>query len=215
MLLTESELYFLHLILHNESDIQNKFILKKITSKQYKLLKQIACFILDETITLSTYEFTSLKQFKNIIRKLGTGKRISGNILSKYLKLIKVLAEITINKYEICTKGSSNTCRRMGKNKKQNIKRSGENRNSSKRSIRKREYSPETSTSESEGESTDESDEYESEEERNVKPRKSEEKHENEQSTTENEQSTTENEEKTEDESEESEVTFNVNTDSE
>ena len=170
MLLTVCELYFLHLILNNQSEKQNKGLLKTITGKQYNLLRKIACCILDETIVLSTSELRKLQRYKNIIRKLAA-KKASGNNLSNNLILIKQLAQIAIKEYEICTKSYSPTIRRVGKNKKQNIKTSSRNRNSFKRSKTERDQKQEDSTenesssSEDNNSSTEESKESEESEE--------------------------------------------------
>ena len=122
MILTKEELSFLQLIVH-ENKIESKFALENITEKLYSLLSQLCHFILNETIPLTSREFNKLKAGKNIIRKLGSDECVSALSLSKNLAIVKEIAKIGIKKYEVCSKSSSGSKRRMGENQSETSER--------------------------------------------------------------------------------------------
>lgn len=118
----KKEQYFFYLLTNNTNKKQITSLLKCINNTQYEILKDICCKILDETIPLTTNQFKRLSIYKNFLRRLGN-KRVSRSLLTKnYLAVIE-LSKRVIDHYEIYSKTSTNSSRKMGKYKRQTYKR--------------------------------------------------------------------------------------------
>ena len=133
MLFEASEISFLHLIVNDESLETRVPLIYHITSEQYDILSKVASYILDETIPLNSSQFKRLKSSKNIIRGIYNA-RLSNVQLSSRINLLKVLAQLAIQEYEICSESSIGSSRRMEPNKRQKRETCNNVRSSNERS---------------------------------------------------------------------------------
>ena len=90
--------------------------LKIINKMQHKMLSKMFCDILDGKILMTDQQFKSLQKHKSFIRKVARGKATS-TILARNHKILADIIKIILNHYEICTKISSGSYRRVGQSK--------------------------------------------------------------------------------------------------
>lgn len=109
--------YFFLLLVNSTNKNQKITVLKSINSSQYKVLKDITFKILNEIIPIDRLQFRKLSKHKNFIRKLGTNKKISGQLLGKNYSVVIDIIRIGLQHNEIPSEIHISSKRRMGKNK--------------------------------------------------------------------------------------------------
>ena len=170
--------YFFLLLVNSTNKNQKVAVLKSINSSQYKILKDITWKILNEIIPINNTELRKLSKHKNFIRKLGSNKKVSGQVLGKNYSIVIEIIKIGIQNNEIPSKICASSKRRMGKTKSsfeksetigyckggETSSESGEEQFSSEEEFSSEEFSSEEKTEKSEcsssgGELTEESSE--------------------------------------------------------
>ena len=109
--------YFFLLLVNSTNKNQKITVLKSINSSQYKILKDITWKILNEIIPVDNRQLKKLCKHKAFIRKLGSSKKISGQVLGKNYFIVIEIIQIGIQHNEISSKVCPSTKRRMGKSK--------------------------------------------------------------------------------------------------
>ena len=109
--------YFFLLLVNSTNKNQKIAVLKSINSSQYKILKDITWKILNEIIPVDNRQLKKLSKHKAFIRKLGSSKNISGQVLGKNYSIVIEIIRIGIQYNEISSKVCPSTKRRMGKSK--------------------------------------------------------------------------------------------------
>ena len=109
--------YFFLLLVNSTSKNQKVAVLKSINSSQYKILKDITLEILNEIIPLNRIQLKKLSKHKKIIRKLGSNKKISGQVLGKNYSVVIEIIRIGLQHHEISSEVCTSSKRRMGENK--------------------------------------------------------------------------------------------------
>ena len=109
--------YFFLLLVNSTNKNQKIAILKTINSSQYKILKDITFKILNEIIPINKTQLKKLSKHKNFIRKLGSNKKVSGQILGKNYSIVIEIIRIGLEYNEVSSKVCTSSKRRMGKNK--------------------------------------------------------------------------------------------------
>ena len=117
-----SDKYFLDFILHGNKK-QSIATLKNINSSQINTLKKIAIDLLEGHIPLSSNQIKVLKKSAHFIRTLAWKRTIHKNILVKNYNIVKKLLKIKFDYAESCSKVSTCSLGRMGKNKRQKYER--------------------------------------------------------------------------------------------
>ena len=170
--------YFFLLLVNSTNKNQKVAVLKSINSSQYKILKEITWKILNEIIPINNSELRKLSKHKNFIRKLGSNKKVSAQVLGKNYSIVIEIIRIGIQNNEIPSKICASSKRRMGKTKSsfkksetigyckrgETSSESGEEQFSSEEEFSSEEFSSEEKTEKSEcsssgGELTEESSE--------------------------------------------------------
>ena len=80
--------YFFLLLVNSTNKNQKIVLLKSINSTQYKILKDITCKILNEIIPVDNRQLKKLSKHKTFMRKLGSSKIISGQVLGKNYSIV-------------------------------------------------------------------------------------------------------------------------------
>ena len=83
----------------------------------YGNIKEKVAFLKDYQILMMDQQFKSLQKHKSFIRKVARGKATS-TILARNHKILSDIIKIILNHYEICTKISSGSYRRVGQKTK-------------------------------------------------------------------------------------------------
>ena len=109
--------YFFLLLVNSTNKNKKIAVLKSINSSQYKILKDITWKILNEIIPVDNRQLKKLSKHKAFIRKLGSSKKISGQVLGKNYSIVIEIIQIDIQHNEISSKVCPSTKRRMGKSK--------------------------------------------------------------------------------------------------
>ena len=111
------DLYFFLLLVNCTNKNQKKPVVKSISSSQYKKLKDITFKILNETIPVDRTQLRKLSKHKRFIRKLGSNKKVSGQVLGKNYSVVIDIIQIGLQHNEISSEVCISSKRRMGKNK--------------------------------------------------------------------------------------------------
>ena len=82
--------------------------------------KEKVAFLKDYQILMMDQQFKSLQKHKSFIRKVARGKATS-TILARNHKILSDIIKIILNHYEICTKISSGSYRRVGQKKQKDL----------------------------------------------------------------------------------------------
>ena len=109
--------YFFLLLVNSTNKNQKIAVLKSINSSQYKVLKDITFKILNEIIPVNKIQLRKLSKHKTFIRKLGSNKKISGQVLGKNYSIVIEIIRIGVEHNEISSEICTSSKRRMGKNK--------------------------------------------------------------------------------------------------
>ena len=109
--------YFFLLLVNSTNKNKKIAVLKSINSTQYKILKDISWKILNEIIPVDNRQLKKLSKHKTFIRKLGSSKKISGQVLGKNYSIVIEIIRIGLQHNEISSKVCPSTKRRMGKSK--------------------------------------------------------------------------------------------------
>ena len=114
-----TETNFFELLAYAKDLTQKKNIIRFITKSQYNVVKNIAKKILNGNIHLKNIQFCILKNKKLFLRKLSEGK-IKIKYLPRECSTVCYIIKLGLEHYETHTKISTHTCRKMGKNRRQN-----------------------------------------------------------------------------------------------
>jgi len=109
---------FLKFLAYGKDNKQKCRVIKYINISQYNLLKKIALQILNGVIPLKKFQLDYLKQSKNFLRKLST-KKIKVVELGRHFRSICYIVKIALEYYEVHTKTSFSSNRKVGKNRRQ------------------------------------------------------------------------------------------------
>ena len=109
--------YFFLLLVNSTNKNQKVAVLKSINSSQYKILKDITWKILNQVIPINNTQLRKLSKYKNFIRKLGSSKKVSAQVLGKNYCIVIEIIRIGIQHNEISSKICVSSKRRMGKTK--------------------------------------------------------------------------------------------------
>ena len=121
----QRENYFLQFLAYGKDKKQKYYIIKHINKFQYNLLRKIAVNILTGEIPLNKTKLQQLKKFKLVIRQLSEGKLKLCKLTNNY-SIIVYMVKISLQYYEVCSKISTSSNRRVGKSesKRYEFKRS-------------------------------------------------------------------------------------------
>ena len=119
-----SENNFFELLAYSKDQEQKKNIVKFINKSQLKVLQKITNKLLNGNIKLTKIQFRILKNKKQFLRKLSEGKVKNKDLQKEYI-IICFIVKLALEHNEICSKISSRTNRKVGKNRsKYSCKRS-------------------------------------------------------------------------------------------
>ena len=119
-----SENNFFELLAYSKDQEQKKNIVKFINKSQLKILQKITNKLLNGNIKLTKIQFRILKNKKQFLRKLSEGKVKNKDLQKEYI-IICFIVKLALEHNEICSKISSRTNRKVGKNRsKYSCKRS-------------------------------------------------------------------------------------------
>ena len=93
--------YFFLLLVNSTNKKQKVAVLKSINCSQYKILKDITWKILNEIIPINNTHLRKLSKHKNFVRKLGSSKKVSGQVLGKNYSIVIEIIQIGIQYNEI------------------------------------------------------------------------------------------------------------------
>ena len=111
-----SENNFFELLAYSKDQKQKKNIVKFINKSQFNVLKNISKKILNGNINLSKLQFKILKTKKQFLRKLSEGKIKNKDLQKEYITVCYII-KLAIEHHETCSKISSHTNRKVGKNR--------------------------------------------------------------------------------------------------
>ena len=112
-----SENNFFELLAYSKDKEQKKNIVKFINKSQFDILKRITKKILNGNINVTKIQFQILKNKKQFLRKLSEGK-IKSKDLQKEYTIVCFIVKLGLEHNEICSKISSRTNRKVGKNRR-------------------------------------------------------------------------------------------------
>ena len=119
-----SENNFFELLAYSKDQEQKKNIVKFINKSQLRVLQKITNKLLNGNINLTKIQFGILKNKKQFLRKLSEGKVKNKDLQKEYI-FICFIVKLALEHNEICSKISSHTNRKVGKNRsKYSCKRS-------------------------------------------------------------------------------------------
>ena len=111
-----SENNFFELLAYSKDQEQKENIVKFINKSQLKVLQKITKKILNGNINVTKIQFRILKNKKQFLRKLSEGKVKNKDLQKEYI-IICFIVKLALEHNEICSKISSRTNRKVGKNR--------------------------------------------------------------------------------------------------
>ena len=121
---------FLELLAYTKDNNQKKNLIKIITKPQFNLLKNFTKKLLNGDISLKKIQVRILQRKKTFLRKLCQGK-IKIKDLPRECIIVCYIVRLGLEHHEICSKISTRSYRKVGKNRRQYSRKTSYSENSS------------------------------------------------------------------------------------